>query len=248
MIPATQTSLAVGERVDVDLDRVLEEAVEQQRVLLVGLDVLLQVGVRGPRSSNRSPSPGRRARRRAGPAAGSRPPRRSPPPPRPRARCRRAGARSPSRRSRAPKRPRSSARSIASTGVPSSGTPASSSAPASFSGVWPPNWTITPSGCSSSTDGEHVLGGQRLEVEAVGGVVVGRDRLRVAVDHHRVAARARARSSPRARSSSRTRSPGRSGSGRSRGSRPRPSPRRPRRPRPPLASGRGRVVARSWAE
>ncbi len=37
-------------------------------------------------------------------------------------------------------------------------------------------------------DGEHVLGGQRLEVEAVGGVVVGGDRLRVAVDHHRVAA------------------------------------------------------------
>ena len=35
--------------------------------------------------------------------------------------------------------------------------------------------------------GEDVLGGQRLEVEAVGGVVVGRDRLRVAVDHHRVA-------------------------------------------------------------
>ena len=36
---------------------------------------------------------------------------------------------------------------------------------------------------------EHVLGGQRLEVEAVRRVVVGRDRLRVAVDHHRVAAR-----------------------------------------------------------
>ena len=36
-------------------------------------------------------------------------------------------------------------------------------------------------------DGEHVLGRQRLEVEAVGGVVVGRDGLRVAVDHHRVA-------------------------------------------------------------
>ena len=32
-------------------------------------------------------------------------------------------------------------------------------------------------------DLEHVLGGQRLEIEAVGGVVVGRDRLRVAVDH-----------------------------------------------------------------
>ena len=37
--PGDVDLLAVGERVDVDLDRVLEEAVEQQRVLLVGLDV-----------------------------------------------------------------------------------------------------------------------------------------------------------------------------------------------------------------
>src|ERR1043166_7214835 len=29
----------------------------------------------------------------------------------------------------------------------------------------------------------HIFKGQRLEVEAVGGVVVGRDRLRIAVDH-----------------------------------------------------------------
>ncbi len=34
---------------------------------------------------------------------------------------------------------------------------------------------------------EHVLEGERLEVEAVGGVVVGGDRLGVAVDDHRVA-------------------------------------------------------------
>ena len=32
--------------------------------------------------------------------------------------------------------------------------------------------------------GEHLLGAQRLEVEPVGGVVVGRNRLRVAVHHH----------------------------------------------------------------
>ncbi len=38
--PGDVDLLAVAERVDVDLDRVLEEAVEQQRVLLVGLDVL----------------------------------------------------------------------------------------------------------------------------------------------------------------------------------------------------------------
>ena len=37
-------------------------------------------------------------------------------------------------------------------------------------------------------DGEHLLGREWLEVEAVGGVVVGRDRLRVAVDHHRLVA------------------------------------------------------------
>ena len=33
-------------------------------------------------------------------------------------------------------------------------------------------------------DRQHLLDAERLEVEAVGGVVVGRDRLRVAVDHH----------------------------------------------------------------
>ena len=37
-------------------------------------------------------------------------------------------------------------------------------------------------------DGEHLLGRERLEVEAVGRVVVGRDGLGVAVDHHRLVA------------------------------------------------------------
>ena len=70
--------------------------------------------------------------------------------------------------------------------------PASSSGLASFSGVWPPNCTITPSSSPlrllDLDQLEHVLGGQRLEVEAVGGVVVGRDGLRVAVDHDRLEA------------------------------------------------------------
>ena len=35
-------------------------------------------------------------------------------------------------------------------------------------------------------DRHHVLEGQRLEVQPIGRVVVGRDRLRVAVDHHRL--------------------------------------------------------------
>ena len=39
---------------------------------------------------------------------------------------------------------------------------------------------------------EHVLEGQRLEVQPVGGVVVGRHRLGVAVDHDRLVARPRA--------------------------------------------------------
>ena len=40
-------------------------------------------------------------------------------------------------------------------------------------------------------DLEHVLEGERLEVEPVGGVVVGGDGLRVAVDHHGLVARRR---------------------------------------------------------
>ena len=73
--------------------------------------------------------------------------------------------------------------------VPRIGMPAFSSASASFSGVWPPNCTMTPSsspaGLLGAQDLQHVLGGQRLEIEPVGGVVVGRHGLRVAVDHDR---------------------------------------------------------------
>ncbi len=63
------------------------------------------------------------------------------------------------------------------------GTPASASGTARFSGVCPPNCTMTPSGFSRLDDVEHVFERERLEVEAVGGVVVGRDRLGVGVDH-----------------------------------------------------------------
>src|SRR5881628_2126588 len=48
------------------------------------------------------------------------------------------------------KRWRSSARSMASGEVPRIGTPASRRGTASLSGVWPPNWTTTPSGRSFS--------------------------------------------------------------------------------------------------
>ena len=102
-------------------------------------------------------------------------------------RCRSAAWRSPSRSSSCLKRSRSSARSMASGEVPRIGTFACSSASASLSGVWPPNCTMTP--CSvplralGVDDLQHVLGGERLEIEPVGGVVVGRHRLRIAVDH-----------------------------------------------------------------
>ena len=87
-------------------------------------------------------------------------------------------------------RSRSSARSIESGDVPRIFTPASCSGSASFSGVCPPYCTTTetspPAFALALDDREDVLEGQRLEVEPVDGVVVGGDRLRVAVDHHRL--------------------------------------------------------------
>ncbi len=67
--------------------------------------------------------------------------------------------------------------------VPMMGTPLASRARASLSGVWPPYWTMTPSGFSMAHDFQHVFQRQRLEVQTVGGVVVGGDGFRVAVDH-----------------------------------------------------------------
>ena len=61
-------------------------------------------------------------------------------------------------------------------------------------------------------DFEHVLGGQRLEIQSVGGVVVGRHRLRIAVDHDRFHSRHRAARSRHGSSNSRIRCPGRCGS------------------------------------
>ena len=119
------------------------------------------------------------------------------------------------------KRSRSSARSIMSGEVPRIGMPAFSSASASFSGVWPPNWTMTPTQLArrllGAQDLQHVLGRQRLEIEPVRGVVVGRHGLRIAVDHDRFDSRHRAARRRRGSSNSRTRCPGRCGSGRRRG-------------------------------
>ena len=96
-----------------------------------------------------------------------------------------------SRAHRAFHRSRSSARSI-DAGAGAEHQLGRQRAPASFSGVWPPSATITPASspaaCSASMTLMHVLVGERLEVEAVGGVVVGRHRLGVAVDHDRLEA------------------------------------------------------------
>ena len=86
MIPPRYSSLAVVERVDVDLDRVVEEPVDEQRVL--GADDAVARGRSsrpGSRRRRRSPCRGRRARRTGGRAPGSRSPRRPRRPPR---RCR----------------------------------------------------------------------------------------------------------------------------------------------------------------
>ena len=61
-----------------------------------------------------------------------------------------SGCMRPSRSTRTLNRSRSSAWSMASGLVPIIRTPARSRGIASLRGVWPPNWTMTPSGCSVS--------------------------------------------------------------------------------------------------
>ena len=82
--------LAVADRVDVELDRVLEELVDQHRTSRPDLDGAVHVAAQRRPRRRRSPSRGRRARRTAAPAPDSRcaaPPR---PPRRRSARCRSA--------------------------------------------------------------------------------------------------------------------------------------------------------------
>ena len=149
----------------------------------------LEVGRQVALASSRAPSRGRRARTTGAPAAGSRP-------------CAPAAIASlgvvRDRRTAAPgcRAPRAGRRSARGPRRGRSPRPACPS-------------SVTPASCRLGRDPqrrlaaelhdhalglldvdhlEHVLDGQRLEVEPVGGVVVGRDRLRVAVDHHRVAA------------------------------------------------------------
>ena len=119
----------------------LEELVDQDRLLGRRVHGLGHVAVERRRRRRRSPWPGRPARTTGAPAPGSR--------------SLAATSRASSRRGRhavrrlrdaelpqqLAKRSRSSARSMASGDVPRICTPASCSASARFSGVWPPNCT-----------------------------------------------------------------------------------------------------------
>ncbi len=180
--------LAVGDRVDIDLDRVAADRSRSAPGLLPEtFTASRHVAVQRRRRRARSPWRGRRAHR----TGGSPPDSRSRPATASASAAERAvplsGWRRPSFFSSTWKRSRSSARSMASGEVPRIGMPAASSAAASFSGVWPPNCTMTPSSVPRALldphQLDHVLGGQRLEIEPVRGVVVGRHRLRIAVDH-----------------------------------------------------------------
>ena len=105
-------------------------------------------------------------------------------------RCRSTGCGMPRSHSSCEKRWRSSARSIESGDVPRILTPAACSASDSFSGVWPPNCTrhaTSPPACRLAIDhGHDVFERQRLEIQPIGRVVVGRHGFRVAVDHDRL--------------------------------------------------------------
>ena len=134
----------VDHRVDVDLDRVVEEAVEQHRRIVGHLDrfahVALEIALlvhdlhRAAAEHVRRPHHQRIADLRRRPRAR-----------RPRcARCGWAAGAASRRTSSCWKRSRSSAMSIMSGVVPMIGTPFFSRSRASLSGVWPPYWTITP--------------------------------------------------------------------------------------------------------
>ena len=94
-----------------------------------------------------------------------------------------AGARRSSLLSSSPKRWRSSARSMASALVPSSFTPAFMQRHRQAQRRLPAELDDHALGLLGVDDLQHVLARERLEVQPVGGVVVGRHRLRVAVDH-----------------------------------------------------------------
>ena len=180
----------VGDRIDVELDRVLEELVDQDRMLRRRLHRRRHVAIERRHVVDDGHGAAAEHVGRAGRPAGSR--------------SSRATSRAssgdvavplgacgmPRSHSSCEKRSRSSARSIESGDVPMILTPASCSGSASFSGVCPPYWTthgdVAAGFLLARDDRGHVLERERLEVQPIDGVVVGRHRLRVAVDHHRL--------------------------------------------------------------
>ena len=131
----------IGDRIDVELDGILEELVDQDRMLRRRRARRWSCSDRAPPCRRRSPSRARRARTTAGRRAGNRswPRPRAPPPawsP-----CRSAPAECRDPTAACANRSRSSARSIESGDVPRIRMPAACSDSASFSGVCPPYWT-----------------------------------------------------------------------------------------------------------
>ena len=99
-----------------------------------------------------------------------------------------SGWRSPRPWSSSRNRLRSSARSMASICVPSTFTPSACSPCAHVERGLAAELEYHPGGALLVVDVGHILHGERFEVEAVGGVVVGGHGLRVAVDHDRLVA------------------------------------------------------------
>ena len=154
---------------------------------------LRHVAIERRRRRRRSPCRGRRARTTAGRRPGSRSSRPPRAPPRARWRCRSPAAgcsRSRQQRrealailgqvDRIGRRAENRARPPPAAPAPASAASARRTARGTRPRRRPPR--------SVSMHRHHVLERQRLEVQPIGGVVVGRDRLRVAVDHHRLEA------------------------------------------------------------
>ena len=190
--PPRKSSSPSKMRVDVDLDRVVDEPVDQHRVLRADRGRAADVAARARRRRRRSPCRGRRGRTTGAPAPGSRSRRRSPGPRRTTSPCRAWAPGSPASCSTRPNAPRSSARWIAAgrgaddrdAGVGEPLRQAERGLAAELADH-PGDRAGLPLGVH---DLEHVLQRERLEVEPVGGVVVGRHGLGVAVDHDRLVA------------------------------------------------------------
>ena len=183
--PADPDVLAVADRVDVDLDRVLQEAVEEDLALRAAC-------ARSSRPASprrrRAPSRARRARSSGARAAGSRRPGAA------------ASASSGELRQRVRRRlevqpleQRAEAPAVLGE-VDRLGLRAEQRHARGLQAGGEPQRRLAAEGDDHALglldldDRQHVLERQRLEVQPVRRVVVGRDRLRVAVDHHRVAA------------------------------------------------------------